>query len=171
MSTARPPCDLGRADLLDGDTELGKCHEEAASLGQTRPPNLDEVVKLHFVCFIQKDGHMYELDGRKPLPLKLAPAASPATLLEDAVAHIKKVLLHRNVQRFRGGLVFKAHRLVYHSTLGLRVIKKKNIKKVHPEPKPSTLKPYPATFDPKPSTLNPTPYTLNPKFQTLNPSP
>jgi len=26
---------------------------------------------------------------------------------------------------FRGGLVFKAHRLVYHSTLGLRVIKKK----------------------------------------------
>jgi len=31
----------------------------------------------------------------------------------------------RNAKRFRGGLVFKAHRLVYHSTLGLRVIKKK----------------------------------------------
>ena len=31
----------------------------------------------------------------------------------------------QNVQRFRGGLVFKAHRLVYHSTLGLIVIKKK----------------------------------------------
>jgi len=28
------------------------------------------------------------------------------------------------VQRFRGGLVFKAHILLYHSTLGLRVIKK-----------------------------------------------
>ena len=34
-------------------------------------------------------------------------------------------LLHRNVQRFRGGLVFKAHRLLHHSTLALRVIKKK----------------------------------------------
>ena len=34
-------------------------------------------------------------------------------------------LLRRNVKRFRGGLVVKAHRLVYHSTLGLRVIKKK----------------------------------------------
>ena len=34
-------------------------------------------------------------------------------------------LRYRNVQRFRGGLVFKAHRLVYHSTLGLRVMKKK----------------------------------------------
>ena len=29
-------------------------------------------------------------------------------------------------RRFRGGLVVKAHRLVYHSTLGSRVIKKKN---------------------------------------------
>ena len=31
----------------------------------------------------------------------------------------------RNVKWFRGGLVCKAHRLVYHSTLGWRVIKKK----------------------------------------------
>jgi len=31
----------------------------------------------------------------------------------------------RLVTRFRGGLVFKAHRLVYHSTLGIRVMKKK----------------------------------------------
>ena len=29
-----------------------------------------------------------------------------------------------NLLRFRGGLVFKAHRLLYHSTLALRVIKK-----------------------------------------------
>ena len=29
------------------------------------------------------------------------------------------------MQRFRGGLVFKAHRLSYNSTLGLGVIKKK----------------------------------------------
>jgi len=32
-------------------------------------------------------------------------------------------LLRRNVKRFQGGLVFKAHRLVCHSTLGSRVIK------------------------------------------------
>jgi len=30
------------------------------------------------------------------------------------------------MQLFRGGLVFKAHRLLYHSTLGVRVIKKEN---------------------------------------------
>ena len=35
------------------------------------------------------------------------------------------ILGQRDVKRFRGGLVFKAHRPLYHSTLGLRVIKKK----------------------------------------------
>ena len=37
----------------------------------------------------------------------------------------QKQVLRRKVKRFRGGLVFKAHRLVYHSTLGWRVIKNK----------------------------------------------
>jgi len=43
-------------------------------------------------------------------------------------------LLHITVQRFRDGLVFKAHRLLYHSTRGLRVIKNK---KKNEEPTPS----------------------------------
>ena len=33
--------------------------------------------------------------------------------------------LHKNVQLFRGGLIFNARRLLYHSTLGLRFIKKR----------------------------------------------
>ena len=41
---------------------------------------------------------------------------------------IEEQLLRRNVKQFRGGLVFKAHRLVYLSTLGWRVIKKKKKK-------------------------------------------
>ena len=38
---------------------------------------------------------------------------------------VQEQLLRINVNRFRGGLVFNALRLVYHSTLGLGVIKKK----------------------------------------------
>ena len=34
-------------------------------------------------------------------------------------------MFHRNVNRLRGGLVFKDHRLLYHSTLSLRVMKRK----------------------------------------------
>jgi len=37
----------------------------------------------------------------------------------------RKQPIRRNVKRFRGELVFKAHRLVYHSTLGWIVTKKK----------------------------------------------
>ena len=37
-------------------------------------------------------------------------------------------LLSTNVERFRGGLVSKAQRLLYHSTLGLRVMKKNKTK-------------------------------------------
>jgi len=36
---------------------------------------------------------------------------------------------NRNVKRFRGGLVLKAHGLLYHSTLGMGVIKKKKHQK------------------------------------------
>ena len=35
--------------------------------------------------------------------------------------------------RSRGGLVFKAHRLLYHSTLGLKVVKKKKVRWEHSE--------------------------------------
>ena len=38
---------------------------------------------------------------------------------------VSEQLLYRNVQRFRGGLICKAHRRLYYSILGLRVIKKK----------------------------------------------
>ena len=42
--------------------------------------------------------------------------------------------VRRIVKRFRGGLVFKACKLVYHSTLGSRVIKKKEQYKVRRAP-------------------------------------
>ena len=41
-----------------------------------------------------------------------------SSLYEEACREVRSNML-------RGGLVFKAHRLVYHSTLGSRVIKKK----------------------------------------------
>jgi len=52
--------------------------------------------------------------------------------LYDRILHRDIKVLHRNVQRFRGGLVFKAHRLLYHSTLGLRGIKKKKKRRRRP---------------------------------------
>ena len=50
--------------------------------------------------------------------------------------YAEQVTACRNVQRFRGGLVFKAHGLLYHSTLGLRVIKREERSRL---PSPSSL--------------------------------
>ena len=32
-------------------------------------PSLEESVDYHFVAFVEKDGNLYDLDGRKPGPL------------------------------------------------------------------------------------------------------
>jgi len=42
--------------------------------------------------------------------------------------HIRSTAEWDYLDRFKGGLVFKAHRLLYHSTLSWRVIKKKKKK-------------------------------------------
>jgi len=93
--------------------------------------------------------------------------------------------LGKNVKRFRGVLVFKAHRLSYHSTLGWRVIKKKKtLPKIPLGLRCSVLGvdlqrsnscfcslliQEPCTLNPQLTTLHPKPYTLNPKPETFNP--
>ena len=101
----------------------------------------------------------------------------------------------RNEERFRGGLVLKAHKLSYHSTLGSRVIKKKreqsppqrlhtlNSDPRRPRPPPrrttstgkigwtgTTLHPTPYTLHPTPYTLHPAPHTLHPTAYSLHPA-
>ena len=49
----------------------------------------------------------------------------PVRGLASEDARLVKPSGQMNVKQFRGGLVFKNHRLLYHSTLGLGVIKKK----------------------------------------------
>ena len=45
--------------------------------------------------------------------------------VSPGIQRVRRQLPSRNVERFQGGLVSKAHRLLYHSTLGSRVKKKK----------------------------------------------
>ncbi|CAJ0926271.1 unnamed protein product [Ranitomeya imitator] len=47
-------------------------------------PNIDDKVDLHFVAFVHLQGHLYELDGRKPFPVNHG-KTSEDTLLEDAI--------------------------------------------------------------------------------------
>ena len=64
------------------------------------------------------------LDSGLGLQVKI-PSCSLLAGLTPSRFHSKSKVFRRNVRRFRGGLVFKAHRLWHHSTLGSRVIKKR----------------------------------------------
>ncbi|KAI7898598.1 uncharacterized protein BX663DRAFT_524039 [Cokeromyces recurvatus] len=58
-----------RVELLENSKELANIHQSAANEGQTEAPDRDEEVDLHFICFIEIDQHLYELDGRKLFPI------------------------------------------------------------------------------------------------------
>ncbi|XP_071949447.1 ubiquitin carboxyl-terminal hydrolase isozyme L3-like isoform X2 [Antedon mediterranea] len=72
-----------RASFLESDEGLCAAHEESAQEGQTEAR--DEEVNLHFISLVHMDGHLYEMDGRKPNPINHG-KSSKETLLEDAAA-------------------------------------------------------------------------------------
>ncbi|KAJ8919734.1 hypothetical protein NQ315_006262 [Exocentrus adspersus] len=73
----------------DADSEAFKlisAHQEMAMEGQTEA-NPNEQVNHHFVAFVEKDGNLYELDGRKDFPINHGPT-SQETFLEDVTDDI-----------------------------------------------------------------------------------
>lgn len=61
-----------RAELLYQSQALESAHAEAAKKGDSVAPEAEAKVDLHFVAFVkdQKDGSLWELDGRRKGPLK-----------------------------------------------------------------------------------------------------
>lgn len=78
------------ADILEADDALDTAHESAASEGQSHQISEGEV-DTHFVCFVEKEGSLYELDGRKSFPINHGPS-SPETLLQDAAKVVDKFI-------------------------------------------------------------------------------
>jgi Ubiquitin carboxyl-terminal hydrolase, family 1 len=54
--------------------------QAAANEGQTRPPAPDEVVALHFVALVEREGRLWELDGRKSGPVAHGPTTRDTLL-------------------------------------------------------------------------------------------
>ncbi|GJJ72948.1 ubiquitin carboxyl-terminal hydrolase L3 [Entomortierella parvispora] len=62
-----------RIQALEQDESLSNAHKSHASTGQTATPDIADEVNLHYVCLIERDGHLYELDGNKPYPINHGP--------------------------------------------------------------------------------------------------
>ncbi|CAH0626920.1 unnamed protein product [Chrysodeixis includens] len=69
--------------LLENSTAILDAYREIVRTGNEAAADPDEVVNNHFVTFVHKDGQLFELDGRKSLPINHGPT-TPERLLEDA---------------------------------------------------------------------------------------
>ncbi|XP_063986407.1 ubiquitin carboxyl-terminal hydrolase isozyme L3 [Diachasmimorpha longicaudata] len=69
--------------LVNTASKIIDAHEQLAQEGQTQAPQEDAPVYHHFVAFVEKDGSLYELDGRKPFPINYGPTTKD-DLLENA---------------------------------------------------------------------------------------
>lgn len=72
-----------RAAALEADDGLDKAHATFAAQGQTDAPPADEKLNLHFVAFVEEEGVLWELDGRKDGAVAHGPCKSDV-LLETA---------------------------------------------------------------------------------------
>ncbi|GFR86425.1 ubiquitin carboxyl-terminal hydrolase [Elysia marginata] len=80
-----------KAKYLEKDEKMGAAHEDCAQQGDTRAPSVDERVKAHFVTFVNFNGSLYELDGRKEGPV-FHGSTSDESVLEDSIEVVKKFM-------------------------------------------------------------------------------
>lgn len=80
---------MEKAKYLEQSKDLASVHSEYSVKGQTSVSEAEDNVDLHFICFIQCDGDLYELDGRKEFPINHGKCDD---LLKGAVKIIKEVI-------------------------------------------------------------------------------
>ncbi|KAJ8967379.1 hypothetical protein NQ317_018522 [Molorchus minor] len=96
-SKGKTPEEIGEMLVkADSDSETFKliaAHQELAMEGQTEA-NPNEQVNHHFITFIEKQGFLYELDGRKDFPINHGTTTTD-TFLEDA-AKVCRAFMERD---------------------------------------------------------------------------
>jgi len=69
---ARPQDYLTRGASFSETAQIKELHEKFATFGQSNLPSGEELnnVSFHYVAIVPFQGHVYELDGRRPFPVK-----------------------------------------------------------------------------------------------------
>lgn len=81
---------------LENDEELERVYAEVASTGDTHAPdNPEDEVDFHYIAFVKShvDGHLYQLDGDRKRPSKLALLeAEEDVMSEECLARIRGMM-------------------------------------------------------------------------------
>lgn len=94
-----------RGDALEDDDGIEEEHEASAQEGQSE---VVQQVNTHFVAFVEKDGSLFELDGRKAFPVNHG-ATSADSFLADACAAVKREFMEKDPAEMRFTLLALAN--------------------------------------------------------------
>lgn len=85
IKEATPLTPDDRADLLYNSPDLESAHASAAQGGSSAAPDASADIDLHFVAFVKddKDGGLWELDGRRTGPRRIGQLGEGEDLLSD----------------------------------------------------------------------------------------
>jgi ubiquitin carboxyl-terminal hydrolase L3 len=84
LKEAVPLDPIKRADLLYQSQSLEAAHSTAAATGDSKAPDADANVDLHFVAFVKdKNNNVWELDGRRKGPLNRGTLGADEDVLSE----------------------------------------------------------------------------------------
>lgn len=109
IKTALPLKPAERAELLEETEALESAHQTAAATGDSAPPAAGDNIDLHYVCFVksEKNGHLWEMDGRRKGPLDRGTlAADEDVLSQTALDKGVRAFLKREAEAGGGELRF-----------------------------------------------------------------
>ena len=79
-----------RATELEGNAKICEVHDNIAREGQTAAPSLEDNVDYHFIAFVEKDGILWDLDGRKTAPVNCGSSSKETFLQVCALPHYSR---------------------------------------------------------------------------------
>lgn len=93
------------AQIFHTNQALKQAHCQSTVEGQTNVADYAEV-NNHFIAFVQKDGHLYEMNGSRKIPVNRG-ATTPDTFLADACA-CAKLFMERDPENLNFGMIVLA---------------------------------------------------------------
>lgn len=92
-------------NIFQNHDELKEKHVEATLEGHTNVEEHQDT-RNHFIAFVQRGGHLYELDGRKSRPINHGPT-TPETFLADACTAAQR-FMEREPENLNAGMIVLA---------------------------------------------------------------